>query len=56
MINEVVTWLESIPTICLIGLCFGVAFMLLPIAQRIEYKVWVKKYGKEYADELQRRY
>ena len=56
MFNEIVMWLESIPVICLIGLCYCVAFMLLPIAQWIEYRVWVKKYGKEYADELARRW
>lgn len=56
MLNEVVTWLESIPTICLIGLCYCVAIILLPIGQWMEYKVWVKKYGKEIADELARRY
>ena len=50
-----VEYLLSIPTICLIGLLFGIAFMLLPIARRIEYRVLVKKYGKDCADEFVRR-
>ena len=56
MLNEIVTWLESIPTICLIGLCYGIAFLFLPIGQWIEYRVWVKKYGKDTADEFARRW
>ena len=56
MIYEITVWLESIPVICLIGLCYGLAFLLLPIGQFVEYRIWVKKYGKEMADELARRY
>jgi len=48
--------LIEIPVICKIGLCFGIAVLFLPLAQWIDYRRDVKKYGKEYADELARRY
>lgn len=54
--SAIVEYLESIPVICLIGLCYAVAFLFLPLGQWIEYKCWVKKYGKDYADEMARRY
>lgn len=38
------------------GLLFGVAFLFLPFAQWVGYKRDCKKYGKEYADEIARRY
>ena len=49
-------WLQGIPVICLMGLIYGVAFLLLPIAQWIDYKLMRKKYGKDVADEIMRRY
>lgn len=36
-------------------LCFPIAFLLVPIAQWIEYKLDCKKYGKEQADEIWKR-
>lgn len=56
MITAVVEYLQTIPVICLIGLLYGIAFLILPVAQWIEYHAWVKKYGKDYADELARRW
>lgn len=56
VVSSVVDWLQSIPVVCLIGLCYGFAFLLLPFAQWIEYRHDVKKYGKDYADEIARRY
>ena len=40
----------------IIGGAFTLAVIALPIAQAIEYRHDVKKYGKEIADELARRY
>lgn len=42
--------------VCLVGLIYGIAIILLPIMQWIDYKLDVKKYGKEVADEIARRY
>lgn len=39
----------------LLGVCYAVAFLLLPITQWIEYKRDCKKHGKEQADEIWRR-
>lgn len=36
-------------------LCFPVAFLMVPIAQLIEYKRDCKKHGKEQANEIWRR-
>lgn len=36
-------------------LCFPVAFLMVPIAQWIEYKRDCRKYGKELVDEIWRR-
>lgn len=51
-----VEFLESIPVICRIGLLYGIAICLLPLGQFIMYRSWVKKYGKEEADEMARRW
>lgn len=56
MIEGIVDWLIDLPVVCQLGICFAVAFILLPFAQWISYKRDVKKYGKEYADEIARRY
>lgn len=53
---DIIDWLIEIPVICKIGLCYAIAVLLLPLAQWIEYRYDVKKYGKEYADEIARRY
>lgn len=53
---DFIDWLIEIPVICKIGLCFGIAVLFLPLAQWIDYRRDVKKYGKEYADEIARRY
>ena len=55
-IYKIIEWLIEIPVVCKIGLCYAIAFLLLPFAQWISYKRDVKKYGKEYADEIARRY
>ena len=39
----------------LLGVCYAGAFLLIPIAQWIEYKRDCKKHGKEQADEIWRR-
>ena len=52
---QFVDWLQSIPVICLIGLLYAVAFLLLPFAQWVYYRRLIKKYGKKYADEIVRR-
>ena len=54
--NELIEWLTGIPVICLIGLCYAFAILLLPIGQLIEYKMLCKKCGKEEADEIMRRF
>ena len=46
---------NSIGVIGVIGLMWGIAFVLVPILQLFEYIHDCKKYGKEYADELHRR-
>lgn len=51
-----IEFLINLPVIYLIGLCFGVALLLLPLVQWIAYKRDCKKYGKDYADEMARRY
>lgn len=56
MVESIIDFLIEIPVICLIGLMYGVAFLLLPLAQWIDYKRDVRKYGEEYADEIARRY
>ena len=49
-------WLFGIPVPCLMGLIFGVALLLLPIFQFIAYLLdWIR-YGKDYADEIARRF
>ena len=53
---HIVEFLQGLPIICLIGLIYGVAFLLLPIAQWIDYKLMCKKYGRDEADEIMRRY
>lgn len=53
---DFIEWLIELPVVCKIGLCYAIAFLLLPFAQWISYKRDVKKYGKEYADEIARRY
>ena len=53
---DFIEWLIEIPVICKIGLCFAVALLLLPLAQWFNYRLWVKKYGKEEADEIAKRY
>ena len=53
---DFIDWLIEIPVICKIGLCYGFALLLLPISQWIEYRRWVKKYGKKEAGEMARRY
>lgn len=52
---DFVAFMEEIPVVCLLGLIWGAALMLLPIAQWIDYKLTCKKYGKEEADEMFRR-
>lgn len=39
----------------LLGIGYAGAFLLIPIAQWIEYKRDCKKHGKEQADEIRRR-
>lgn len=51
-----IDWLIEIPVLCKIGLAYAVAFLLLPLAQWIDYRIMVKKYGKEEADEIARRF
>lgn len=51
-----IEYLESIPVPCLIGLVYACAFLVLPIAQRINYWSLVKRYGKEEADEMMARW
>ena len=46
MVESIIDFLIEIPVICLIGLMYGVAFLLLPLAQWIDYKRDVRKYGK----------
>jgi len=53
---RIVEYLQGLPVICLIGLIYGVAFLLLPIAQWIDYKLMCKKYGRDKADEIMRMY
>ena len=53
---RIIEWLIEIPVVCKIGLCYAVAFLFLPLVQWISYKQDMKKYGKEYADEIARRY
>lgn len=53
---EIVEWLIEIPVICLIGLVYVIALLMLPISWEIEYRVWVKRYGKETANEIIRRF
>ncbi len=54
--ETIVEYLTSIPVPCLIGLCYAGAILLLPIAQWLKYRHDVKKYGKDIADEIARRY
>ena len=54
--NDILEWLQRIPIVCLIGLLYFIAFLLLPICQLLRFKYWVKKYGKEEATEIARRY
>ncbi len=51
-----IDYLLKIPVICLMGLMFGIAILQLPFVQWIDHKRDCKKYGKEYADEIARRY
>ena len=51
-----IDWLIELPVLCQLGLVWGIALMLIPFAQWISYKRDCKKYGKEYADEIARRY
>lgn len=51
-----VDYVVYLPVPCLIGLMYGMAFLFVPIAQAIEYRRDCKKFGKEYADELWRRW
>ena len=53
---DFIDWLIEIPVICKIGLCFAVAFLLLPLGQWLDYRRWAKEDGKEEADEIARRY
>lgn len=50
-------WYGSSPfnVVLVIGLMWGIAFILVPIVQIIQYHIDCKKYGKEYTDELYRR-
>jgi len=41
--------------ICLVSLMWGIAFMLVPILQIVEYHSDCKKYGKDRAYEIHRR-
>ena len=38
------------------AICVAIAFFGVLIAQRIDYKVMCKKYGKEEADEIMKRW
>lgn len=51
-----IEYLMDMPIVCLLGLIYCAAFLLLLIAQWIDYKLMYKKYGKEEADEIIRRY
>ena len=53
--NEIFDYLIEIPVPCLIGLCYAVAILFVPLAQFIEYKRDCKKHGKEQANEIWRR-
>ncbi len=53
---DFIDWLIGLPVICKLGLCYGIAFIFLPLGQWLEYKHDVKKYGKDIADEMARRY
>ena len=53
---DFIEWLIELPVLCKIGLCYALAILFLPFAQWIAYKRDAKKHGKEYADEIARRY
>ena len=42
--------------VAIVVICLIIAILLLPIAQRIEYKQLVKKYGEEQALEIWKRW
>lgn len=52
---DFIDWLIECPVICKLGLCYGGALLFVPLTQWVEYRRWVKKYGKKEADELARR-
>lgn len=51
-----IDWLLEIPAVCFLGLCYAVAFLLLLLGQWIDHKHDIKKHGKDYADEIARRW
>lgn len=51
-----IDWLIEIPVQCKIGIVYAIAILLLPIGQWIDYRIMIKKYGKEEADEIARRW
>ncbi|MBR4589122.1 MAG: hypothetical protein IKO36_00545 [Bacteroidaceae bacterium] len=55
MIDKIINNLTYIPVPILIGLCYAVAFLMLPFSQFIDYKCDCKKYGKDTANEIWRR-
>lgn len=56
--NELYNFFSTNPlfgTICLMSMMWGIAIMLVPIFQIIEYRSNCKKYGKDEANEIRRR-
>lgn len=51
-----IDFLFSLPGWSLPFLVWAVALILVPVVQLIDYKHDCKKYGKEIADEIARRY
>lgn len=51
-----IDFLFSLPWWSLPFLMFAIAIIIVPVVQWIDYKRDCKKYGKEIADEIARRY
>lgn len=51
-----ITGSKLLDAIAFVALGWCIAFLLLPIAQWIDYKRDCKKHGKEQADEIRRRW
>jgi len=53
---DFIKWFIGIPNLYKMGLLSAVAVLFVPFVQRIQYRYWVKTRGKEYADEMARRW